>query len=208
MKHAAITVGLIMVLTLSGLAGEDPFADETVRKVQALHDEAVAGGKDQTEALVTELDRLLESDPKNTIFLAYLGSAYTLRSRDAFPGPSKFSFLKNGLKTMDRAVNMEPKNPAPRFIRAMNNFSLPAIINRRDNAREDFEVLLSQIEDPSNPFQLRESTRQAIYYFAGLSFQQLDRESEARAAWDKGLRLKASPEFTEKITSALANLND
>jgi hypothetical protein len=68
---------------------------------------------------------------------------------------------------MDQAVKMDPQNPAPRFIRAMNNFHLPAIINRRDNARADFEVLLKQIEDPHTSYRLRVQTREVIYYLPG-----------------------------------------
>jgi tetratricopeptide (TPR) repeat protein len=203
-----VTVGLFLSLLSSiSLCQEDPFASERIQEIQRLHDEAVGGGKEQTEVIFNILEKLTRDEPQNALALAYLGSVYTLKSRDAFPGPSKFSFLKKGLKTMDQAVKMDPQNPAPRFIRAMNNFHLPAIINRRDNARADFEVLLKQIEDPHTSYRLRVQTREVIYYFAGLSFQQLGREKEARAAWEKGRALNTSTPFTEKITAALAKFN-
>lgn len=207
MRGLALTFLMLVVPGYLSPGQEDPFASERVREIQRLHDAAVEGGSEETAVIFEKLEALTAAEPENALMLAYLGSVYTLKSRDAFPGPSKFSFLKTGLKTMDRAVKMDPRNPAPRFIRAMNNFHLPAIINRRDNARADFEVLLEQIQDPANPYRLQNETCQAIYYFAGLSFHQLDRRDEARRAWERGLALKASEEFTEKINQALAKLD-
>ncbi len=207
MKWLVIALFIFATLGQPGRGQEDPFASEQAREIQRLHDQAVNGDAKDTAVIFEKLEGLTRAEPKNALALAYLGSVYTLKSRDVFPGPSKFSFLKKGLKTMDQAVNMDARNPAPRFIRAMNNFHLPAIINRRDNARADFAVLLKQIEDPANPYRLRTETCQAIYYFAGLSFYQLDRRDDARAAWEKGRALKASDEFTKKITIALAKLD-
>ncbi|MEO0454448.1 MAG: hypothetical protein AAFY98_09975 [Verrucomicrobiota bacterium] len=195
---------LAHLFCLPSLQAEDLFHTPELKLIQKMTDAAIEGGSEESNQLVEHLEQMCESFPKNPIYLAYLGSAYTLKSRDTFPGPSKFSFLKNGLKTMDKAVKMDPKNPATRFIRAMNNFQLPAIINRRDNAREDFSILIKQIEDPEVRKTLDPETLQAIYYYAGLSFKQLDRKKEAIAAWEKGRLLQANEQLSQMILAALS----
>lgn len=182
----------------------DPFQSPQIREIMAQHDKAVGGDKDATRALVTKLETLTQLEPQNHLLLAYLGSAYTLASRDAFPGPKKLEYLKTGLKTMDKAVEANPRDIAPRFIRAVNNFQLPAFVNRRDNARADFEVLLTQIHEPGvvvDPL-----TRQAIHYFAGMAFKQLNRKDEARLAWQKGWDLDHHSELATKIAAELKKL--
>ena len=71
----------------------------------------------------------------------YLGSAYTLRSRDMSFGPAKLSTLNRGLATMDTAVAAAPENPRVRLVRALTTDSLPFFLGRRKSSRDDFEWL-------------------------------------------------------------------
>jgi len=182
----------------------DPFDSPLIQEIQALHTVAESGDKDATKNLVSRLETLSAAHPADQLIRAYLGSAYTLASRDAMPGPKKFEYLKTGLKTMDAAVDADPTAVAPRFIRAVNNFHLPAFIHRRDNARADFETLLSQID--SGATQLNPATCQAIHYYAGLAFKQLRRPSEARDAWQRGLQFDLTSVLAEKINAELKKL--
>ncbi len=183
---------------------DDPFLNENILAIQKLHDESAAGDKDKTDLLIATLESLIQNDPDNQLYHVYLGSAFTLKSRDVFPGPSKLRYLKEGLKGMDAAVKKDPQNCSVRFIRAVNNYHLPSFINRRDNARKDFEILLEQIND--NPVKLNARTIQAIHYFAGLAFKQTKRDEEARATWTEGLALQADAGLNNKIQKELADL--
>lgn len=185
----------------------DLFQNPTILEIQALHQQAEQGDKEITRQLLDHLTRELNqtSSPElHNLLLAYQGSALTLASRDAFPGPKKLEYLKTGLKTMDQAVEADPSAIHPRFIRAINNFHLPAFINRRDNARADFEILLHQIQQTDTT--LSEETRQAIHYYAGLSFKQLKRNSQARETWQQGLSLNRYSELARKIALELDKL--
>ena len=183
---------------------EDPFLNENVIAIQKLHDQSADGDKEATDLLISTLESLIKYDPQNQLYHVYLGSAFTLKSRDVFPGPSKLRYLKEGLKGMDAAVKKDPKNCSVRFIRAINNYYLPSFINRRDNAREDFEILLRQIEtDPGN---LNSRTLQAIHYFAGLAFKQTNRDEEARQTWQKGLLLNSDEGLNQKIKAEIEKL--
>ncbi len=182
----------------------DPFSDPMIRDIQDRHQRGVEGDKKAVESLVPDLEKLTQQYPDNHLLQAYLGSAYTLASRDAFPGPGKLKYLKEGLQTMDAAVEAAPKDVAVRFIRAVNNYSMPFFVNRKDSARNDFEILMKEIEDPATAASLNDETKQAIYYYAGLSYRQLHQEAEAHAAFQAGLALGPETPLGKKIALELA----
>jgi hypothetical protein len=194
-------------LLLSAFAQKpDPFADPLIRQVQARHEKGIEGDKQAVIDLENDLEKWTKEQPKNFLLMAYLGSTYTLRSRDSFPGPGKFNYLKSGLKTMDEAVEKDPHGVGPRFIRAVNNINLPAFCNRRDNARSDFQKLLAQIQTPDDGGALNIETRQAIYYYAGLSYKQLKEPAQARNTWQAGKNLAPTSPLANKMQAELSKL--
>lgn len=203
-KGLFYAIGLYLCILNCTIWAGDPFAEPLIRDIYERHSAAETGDKGATKNLVTLLEEETEKHPDNALLQCYLGSAYTLASRDAFPGPGKFHFLKKGLQSMDKAVERASEDQAVRFVRAVNNFMLPAFINRRDNARKDFQILLGQIE--KNPDQLNSETRQAIYYFSGLSFKQLGDLPKAKEAWKKGTALAPDSELARKINSELVKI--
>ena len=188
-------------------APADPFADPLIKGVMELHAKAEKGGdKQATLDLITHLEKATAEHPDNHLLRCYLGSAYTLRSRDIGFGPTALKFLKEGLKMMDAAVTAAPDNPSVRFIRGINNYMLPAFVNRRDNARTDFKWLVDHIDKEATGFNAE--TRQAIYYYAGLAFKQTKDYTLAREAWTKGRTVVQNGPLTEKIDAELAKLKD
>lgn len=186
----------------------DPFNDPLIKQVQARHEKAVKGDTKETKALTTDLEKWTREQPNNHLLQAYLGSVYTLDSRDAWIGPGKLTYLENGGKEMDAAVAADPNNPAVRFVRAIDYFMLPAIFGKRQTARDDFQLLVKQIEGVvKTPYTLNTETRQAIYYYAGLSFKQLSQPQQAKAVWERGLKLDAKSELATKIKAELAKVN-
>lgn len=184
--------------------GQDPFSDPLIQKVQARHQKAVDGDAKETKALTADLEKWTKEQPDNHLLQAYLGSAYTLCSRDAWIGPGKLTYLKNGGKEMDAAVAADPNNPAVRFVRAIDYFSLPAIFGKRQTAREDFQLLVKQVEGVvKTPYALNVETRQAIYYYAGMSFDQLDQPQQAKETWERGLKLDPASPLGVKIKAKL-----
>lgn len=184
----------------------DPFAEPAIAEVVQRHELGVKGDKKVVLDLIADLEKQTKVEPVNQLLVAYLGSAYTLRSRDLFPGPSKLKFLKLGLQTMDQAVEAAPADVAVRFIRAINNYQLPAFIGRRDNARQDFQTLLQAIEKPEIKAGLHPDTLQAIYYYAGLASKQLDDLAKARLAWAEGLKISPESTLGLKIAKELNRL--
>jgi hypothetical protein len=198
----------LSLITVSLRAASTPtsetFSHPLLNQIFEMHSQAEAGNKDATRRLVAWLEELTSEQPDNGILLVYLGSAYTLASRDAFIGPGKLRYLMAGRDCMDRAVTMRPDDANVRFIRAINNYHLPTIFNRRSIARDDFRQLVDQLA--KNPEVVDSLTSLAIYYYAGLCFAQLEEESNARASWEKGLNLKINGPLTAKISDELNRL--
>jgi hypothetical protein len=202
------TLLVASLVTVAGRAASAPssetYSHPLLNQIYEMHSLAEAGNKDATRRLVAWLEELTSEQPDNGILLVYLGSAYTLASRDAFIGPGKLRYLMAGRDCMDRAVTMRPDDANVRFIRAINNYHLPTIFNRRSIARDDFRQLVDQLA--KDPEVVDGLTSLAIYYYAGLCFAQLEEESNARASWEKGLNLKISGPLTAKITDELNRL--
>jgi tetratricopeptide (TPR) repeat protein len=185
----------------------DPFSDPLIKQIQARHEKAVNGDTKETKSLTTDLEKLTKEQPDNHLLQAYLGSVYTLDSRDAWPGPGKLTYLKNGGKELDAAVAADPDNPAVRFIRAIDYYELPTFFGKRPTARDDFQILVKQVEGVvQTPFELNVDTQQAIYYYAGLCYKQLSQLPDAKDAWERGLKLNPTSPLGVKIAAELKNL--
>ena len=208
-SYSLITLLLFLTSAIATQASSTAPVSETyshplLNQIYEMHSLAESGNEDATRRLVAWLEELTAEQPENGILLVYLGSAYTLASRDAFIGPGKLRYLMSGRDCMDRAVALRPEDPNVRFIRGINNYHLPTIFNRRSIARDDFRKLVDQLSQ--NPKCLDPLTSQAIYYYAGLCFAQLEEEKNARSSWQKGLDLKISGPLTAKITQELDQL--
>lgn len=208
-SYPLITLLLFLTSAIATQASSTAPVSETyshplLNQIYEMHSLAESGNEDATRRLVAWLEELTAEQPENGILLVYLGSAYTLASRDAFIGPGKLRYLMSGRDCMDRAVALRPEDPNVRFIRGINNYHLPTLFNRRSIARDDFRKLVDQLSQ--NPKCLDPLTSQAIYYYAGLCFAQLEEEKNARNSWQKGLDLKISGPLTAKITQELDQL--
>ncbi len=182
----------------------DPFSDPLIVQVVARYQKAWDGDKKEAKALTADLERWTKDEPTNYLLLAYLGSAYALDSRDAWIGPGKLSYLKKGDAALDTAVKSDPTNPAIRLLRAMNYYELPAMFGKHGAAHDDFAYLLEQLRGAlPMPYALTNDTKQAIYYYAGLSDAQFSDTAGAREAWQTGLALAPQSPLGVKIQAAL-----
>jgi tetratricopeptide (TPR) repeat protein len=184
----------------------DPFSDPLIQQVEQRHRKAVGGDAQETKKLTADLEKWTKEQPDNHLLQAYLGSTYTLDSRDAWPGPGKLTYLRDGGRLLDAAVTADPQNPAVRFVRAIDYFSLPAIFGKRQTARDDFQVLLGELDGKNATYSLNDETAQAIYYYAGQALEQEGKKPEARAAWQRGLKINPGSDLGVKMSTELAKL--
>lgn len=185
----------------------DPFSDPLIKQIVVRHEKAVNGDAQETKALTADLEKWTREQPNNHLLQAYLGSVYTLDSRDAWPGPGKLTYLRNGGKLLDSAVEADPENPAVRFVRAVDYYELPFFFGKGKDAYDDFQVLLKQIDGRiKTPYVLDAETKQGICYFAGLSLKKYGQVSDAKAVWIKGLALAPDSALAPKIKTELQKM--
>jgi hypothetical protein len=185
----------------------DPFSDPLIVQVVARYEKAWGGDKKEVKSLTTDLERWTKDEPQNYLLLAYLGSAYALDSRDAWIGPGKLTYLRQGDAALDSAVKGDPSNPGIRLLRAMNYYELPAMFGKHKAANDDFHILIRQIEGRQPmPYTLTTDTAQAIYYYAGLSDVQFSQNAQAKDAWQRGIALAPASKLAQKMQAELKKL--
>jgi hypothetical protein len=200
MKRCAIVLFALAVGLALVHAGERSEND----RVAALYQRALAGDARAVVDCIAALDSILKTEPGNQLARVYLGSAYTLRSRDLSFGREKLNTLKQGLALMDAAVSAAPSNARVRLIRAVTNESMPFFLGRRTIARDELYALAEIVR--RDPTKLDAEDRQLLYLNAGLAAKQSGDKEAAVKLWRLGLTKPADPKLTAELTAALAKL--
>ena len=186
---------LLMALEVTGRSS----ADE--KEVRELYRRALAGDKEAVEQCIDRLEAAVKSQPNDQLARVYLGSAYTLRSRDMGFGPKKLKVLRQGVAVMDEAVAAAPSDPKIRLARALTTSALPGILGYAAASRKDFEELADLTK--RTPEKFEKGDLQIVFYHAGLAAEKSGRKDEAVARWREALRHPADAALTAKIRDAL-----
>ncbi|MDX2225564.1 MAG: hypothetical protein SFY92_00475 [Verrucomicrobiae bacterium] len=206
MNRLMLTV-LLCLLPLM-LRGEVDFYDPKIQEGVKLHDRGVQGDKESVGLAFAIFEGILREQPDNMIALAYHGSTLTLKSRDAFPGPSKLEFLKKGIQELNQAAEKAPDNLYVRLIRGINFWNLgelPFLGDRRKDAKKDFYKLVELIE--AEPKKYDKALRQGVYYYAGLALREDDDDPTAVRLFVKGMELNPASETALKIRREMMNIS-
>lgn len=139
-KGDVMRVGRILRLVIAVAFPLVAYANER-DEIARLYQTGLAGDKAAVEPCISKLEAVLKANPSNALARVYLGSAYTLRSRDLGFGPAKLQSLKQGLAVMDAAVAAAPDDPHVRLVRAMTTDALPFFAGRKQATTEDFNRL-------------------------------------------------------------------
>lgn len=170
--------------------------------IAALYTRGLAGDNQAVSDCIAALEKLLLERPNDELARVYLGSAYTLRSRDLAIGPAKLSALRKGIALMDAAAAAAPQNARVQLVRAVTNEALPAFLGRHKIARQQLDQLVVQVE--KDPAKLTAADRQLLYLNAGESAQRAGDKERARELWRRGDALKADAKLTQEIKAMLA----
>lgn len=191
-----------MCLSLFLLAsGADARSSADEKEIRELYRRALAGDKEAVEQCIVRLEAAITSQPTDQLARVYLGSAYTLRSRDMGFGPKKLKVLKQGVAIMDEAVTAVPSDPKVRLARALTTSALPGILGYAASSRKDFEEL-ADLADRS-PGKFERGDLQIVYYHAGLAAEKSGQKDRAIARWREALRHPADAAVAARIKDAL-----
>lgn len=110
-------------------------------------EEAVA----EIEWIGSEL-RPVPGSPTEALLHAYAGAVVTLRAKHGFWPPSRLRHLREGLATLDAAVQAHPEIAEIRYLRLMSCYYLPGILGRGSSVREDFAALAHLLPKVRNDY--------------------------------------------------------
>ena len=184
------------------IAGAALAATPEERQIEELYRRGLMGDKAAVEQCIAKLEEGLRLQPKNDLARVYLGSAYTLRSRDQGFGPNKLRTLRQGLRVMDEAVANAPDEPKVRLGRALTTQALPGIFGRAGESRSDFLKLAEMAK--ATPAKFEDSDLLIIYYNAGLAAKNAGNAARAEELWREGLRHGNDATIKQKIEAELA----
>ncbi len=172
--------------------------------VASLYARGLSGDKQAVIDCIAALEAALAAQPNDQLARVYLGSAYTLRSRDLSFGMAKLDALRKGNALMDEAVAAAPDNTHVRLLRAVTYEAFPAILGRRKIARQELEALVAAIE--KNPAQLKPADRQLLYLNAGEAANKAGEKGRATELWKRGVAIGGDAKLAQEIRTALDQL--
>ena len=187
-----------LALTLS--AG----ATSTSNAIAELYARALAGDKGATQKCIAQLEATLQAEPQNQLARVYLGSTYTLRSRDLGIGPEKLRMLRKGIALMDAAAEAAPHNAQVRLVRALTDEALPFFTGREKMARTEFLALAEMASHDRAGLEPRDW--QLLYLNAGQAAQKQGEKETAAKYFRLGLTKTSDPNLTAQLQAALAKL--
>ncbi len=184
---------LPLVQALPALASDpDPELTEA-REVFLL---AVDGDRRAVRDATQRFRSLSRAHPREPVYLAYLGASTTLQGRDASNNLDKRRLTDDGLRDIDRALDLLSKGAdraSPRYLDtllvAANSFiHVPSFFNRHDQGRQLLDEILAH---PT--FDAMAPGFQAATYLAAALVAQGERDDEAYRRY-LDLTVAADPE--------------
>jgi tetratricopeptide (TPR) repeat protein len=166
-----------------------------------LYARGLRGDEQAVVDCISALEAKLAVQPNDQLARVYLGSAWTLRSRDLPIGPGKFLALRKGVSLMDEAAAAAPNDGDVLLLRAVTNEALPVFLGQRKVARAQLDELLARLEKDS--VKLKPADQQLLYLNAGEAAKRAGDKERARELWRRGAALKADAKLTQEITAAL-----
>lgn len=173
-------------------------------RIADLYARGLSGDKEAVIDCIATLEERLTTAPDDQLARVYLGSAYTLRSRDLGFGKAKLDALRKGIALMDAAAAAAPADAKVQLMRAVTNQNLPIFLGRRSVARQQLNDLVAQVE--KNPAKLKPADRQLLYLNAGEAAKHAGEKKRATELWERGLTINADAKLTQEIKTALAQL--
>ncbi|HTY11453.1 MAG TPA: hypothetical protein VMF88_10315 [Bacteroidota bacterium] len=167
------------------------------------HDQGVAGNDDAVDKGFTCFDKVLVLDPSNAVALAYRGSLWTLRARDAWWPFTKMKDVDKGVDEMDKAADLASDNITVRVVRGINGVNLPSMFHRLPVALKDFDYLMN---DPRFAH-LDKHLQATIYCWAGIAYNNDGQTAKAKELLQKALSAEPGSDIARKAENELKKIS-
>lgn len=167
-----------------------------------LHGLAVAGSKPAAKAALDLWQKAFETDPRDAVAQAYLGSCLALVGRDSGDPQKFFGHTIKGLIMINRAVEQDCNNLRLRVLRAYLKHSLPSsFLQQTGGAVEDFHFLKMCYELDSTVFS--EEFYHQVIYNLGAALLKAGETQKAIKVWEQLLQVSSDPRYKHLLNGRL-----
>lgn len=100
-----VCIGFLITLAVYGLVLAQDHLEAFIT-AQNRFEQGLRGSKSDNERAAEQFKALTEQEPGSPLFLAYYGSTFTIKSRDAYMPWNKLKLGEQGLDIIDKALRM------------------------------------------------------------------------------------------------------
>ncbi|TKB95707.1 hypothetical protein [Pedobacter cryophilus] len=104
---------------------------------------AAISNSEKADKLCSELTAIKNPD---ALILAYLGSAQAIKAKHAWNPVNKMSYLKQGFKTIDKAIAKDPNHLEVRFLRFSLQYYVPTFLGYSKNIDTDKDKIIDLLK--------------------------------------------------------------
>ncbi len=206
-------VFLIFGFSPLGFAGNEvPIFTEA----QSVFEASLAGDKNETGTAIKQFEALVQGDPAHPLYLAYLGSSYTLKARDAWMPWTRLQNVEKGLGMIDKALLMlEPEHDTAalrgsivstetRLVAVSTFLQVPGFLNRLQAAKDVLaETLQTKAFEASVPI-----VKGRLYFRAAEIARREKNTALERGYLEKSLLILPEGRFREQAAQQLKGLEE
>lgn len=170
---------------------------EKVKEAHQLYIRGTQGDKEAVKKADCLLASILKAKPENAMATVLNGANYTLKARDT-PWPNKkLGYARDGIKLMDKGVELDEQNIMVRWIRGENNIHMPGFLKRFQIAKKDLELIQQEVNKSPEDFEI--PFRQKVGHLLGMAQYKNKEYDEAEKTWVKAKKLSPNSEISKKI---------
>lgn len=165
MKHKLTTLVCTLLMSVMTFSTQAALTDKDI----AVYNQAAAGDEDLVEPAYDRFNKLIQQDGATPLTLVYLGSAETLKGRDAMMPWTAMKYVEQGLAKIGKGLNLLatettsieeqpvvsglPKSYLTRALAAATYSQLPDMFNHFERGYDLYLNLLSEPEFQQQPYE-------------------------------------------------------
>ncbi len=165
MKHKLTTLVFSLLMSVMTFSTQAALTDKDI----AVYNQAAAGDEDLVESAYERFEQLIQAEGATPLTLVYLGSAETLKGRDAMMPWTAMKYVEQGLAKIGKGLNLLATETTPiedqpvvsglpnsyltRALAAATYSQLPDMFNHFERGYDLYLALLSEPDFQQQPYQ-------------------------------------------------------
>ena len=109
MKHKLTTLVFSLLMSVMTFSTQAALTDKDI----AVYNQAAAGDEDLVESAYERFEQLIQAEGATPLTLVYLGSAETLKGRDAMMPWTAMKYVEQGLAKIGKGLNLLATETTP-----------------------------------------------------------------------------------------------